>query len=111
MGGLVGGGARTGDARDRLLAGEVRDVHERVVEGREDARDAEHELALGDLGAQLHRGLFLRRFRFLGGLVGVICALAGDPSVWNGFKQKGRQWIGWEGSLCRAGGRRAHHFV
>ncbi|CAH0368127.1 unnamed protein product, partial [Pelagomonas calceolata] len=39
-------------ADEGLTARQISDVHERVVERREDVRDAEERLALGELGAQ-----------------------------------------------------------
>ena len=56
-----------GDARDRLLAGQIGDVHESVVEGRKDVRNDEVTLALGKLGAELD-GLLLLNAGFLGRL-------------------------------------------
>ena len=56
-----------GDARDRLLARQIGDVHERVVERREDVRNAEVALAIGKLGAELD-GLLLLNAGLLGRL-------------------------------------------
>lgn len=43
-------------------------MDESVVERGVDVCDAEHELALSDLGAERHLCLFLGRLRLLGGL-------------------------------------------
>ena len=73
--GSVGGGLVTvgldlhaaGDARDRLLARQIGDVHESVVEGRENVRNTEVALAIGKLGAELD-GLLLLDAGLLGRL-------------------------------------------
>ena len=56
-----------GDTRDRLLARQIGHVHERVVERREDVRNAEVALAIGKLGAELD-GLLLLDAGLLGRL-------------------------------------------
>ena len=56
-----------GDARDRLLARQIGDVHERVVERRENVRNTEVALAIGKLGAELD-GLLLLDAGLLGRL-------------------------------------------
>ena len=58
---------RTGDTRDGLLAGEIGDMDEGVVEGCVDVGDTEDKLALSDLGTE-RDGLFLRGLDLLGGL-------------------------------------------
>ena len=56
-----------GDARDRLLARQIGDVHERVVERRENVRNTKVALAIGKLGAELD-GLLLLDAGLLGRL-------------------------------------------
>ena len=56
-----------GDARDRLLARQIGDMDEGVVEGCVDVGDTEDKLALSDLGTE-RDGLFLRGLDLLGGL-------------------------------------------
>ena len=56
-----------GDARNRLLARQIGDVHERVVERRENVRNTEVALAIGKLGAELD-GLLLLDAGLLGRL-------------------------------------------
>ena len=56
-----------GDARDRLLARQIGDVHERVVERRENVCYTEVALAIGKLGAELD-GLLLLDAGLLGRL-------------------------------------------
>lgn len=43
----------TGDTGDSLATGQIGDVDEGVIEGRENAGNAENELALADLGSKL----------------------------------------------------------
>ena len=57
----------TGDTRDRLLAGQIGDVHECVVERREDVRNTEVAFTLGELGTELN-GLLLLNAGLLGRL-------------------------------------------
>ena len=45
---------------DSFSAREISDVDERVVEGREDVRHAEHEFTLADLRTQLDLNILLR---------------------------------------------------
>ena len=56
-----------GDARDRLLARQIGDVHESVVERREDVSNTEVALAIGKLRAELD-GLLLLDAGLLGRL-------------------------------------------
>ena len=56
-----------GDARDRLLARQIGDVHKSVVERRKNVRNAEVALAIGKLGAELD-GLLLLNAGLLGRL-------------------------------------------
>lgn len=58
----------TSNARDGFLAREIRDVDESVVERCEDVRNAEDELAIGDLRAEGDGGGFLGSLGLLGGL-------------------------------------------
>lgn len=58
---------RTSDAGDGLLAGEIGDMNERVVERGIDVRDTKDELALSDLGTE-RNDLFLLGLDLLGGL-------------------------------------------
>lgn len=68
MGGVLQGKVRrTSDTGDRLLAGEIGDVNEGIVERSVDVGDAENELALSDLGAE--------RDGFGGGSLGLLGGL------------------------------------
>lgn len=58
---------RTSYTGDGLLAGEVGDMDESVVEGGVDVGDTEDELALSDLGTE-RNGLLLGYLDLLGGL-------------------------------------------
>ena len=51
---------RTGDTRNRLLARQISDMDEGVVERRIDMRNTEDELALSNLGTERNGGVFLR---------------------------------------------------
>ena len=69
MGGVLQGKVRrTSDTGDRLLAGEIGDVNEGIVERSVDVGDAENELALSDLGAERDGVLLLLNLDFFGGL-------------------------------------------
>ena len=64
---------RTSDTRDSLLAGQIGDVDEGVVEGGIDVGNTENELALSDLGAE--------RDGFLNGNLGLLGGLLVHPLV------------------------------
>lgn len=61
-------GDRTSDAGDGLLAGQIGDVNEGIVERGEDVGYAEDKLALSDLGAERDGVLLLLNLDFFGGL-------------------------------------------
>ena len=67
---MNGSSRRTSDTRDSLLAGQIGNVDEGVVEGGKDVGDTEHELALSDLGTELNGGFFLRGLGLLRRLQG-----------------------------------------
>ena len=62
------GGVCTGDTGDGLLAREIGDVDERVVERGVDVGNTEDELALADLGAKRDGGFLGSGLGLLGGL-------------------------------------------
>lgn len=59
---------RTSDTRDGLLARQIRDMDEGVVERGVDVGNPEDQLSLRNLGAERDGVLILRRLGLLGGL-------------------------------------------
>ena len=62
--------SRTSDTGNSLLARQIRDVDEGIIEGSIDVSDTENELALSDLGTELNGGFFLRGLGLLRRLQG-----------------------------------------
>ena len=59
---------RTCDSRNSLLARQIRNMHERIIETREDVSDTKDKLALGYLRSERDGVFFLGCLDFFGGL-------------------------------------------